>query len=178
MRLSEFFAALVVAAVIFPGVAPASAQEDTEWGVYLRADAGWSFMTWSEGSDDSAFAGGGGIGYQFNEYFRSDLRVDWTGNYDFDFCCWYTEHFDFITTTGNVYVDIPTGVGVTPYLGAGLGYASANKESGFTLAGMAGLAVEITESVDLDVGFRFLNISADPADIQAYQWFAGVRFGF
>jgi opacity protein-like surface antigen len=135
-------------------------------------------MTWSEDSDDSAFSGGGGIGYQFNEYLRSDLRVDWTGNYDFDFCCWYTEHFDFITTTGNVYLDIPTDFFVTPYIGAGAGYTSASGESGFTFAGMAGLAVGITESVDLDVGFRFLNISAEPADIQAYQGFAGVRFGF
>ena len=135
-------------------------------------------MTWSEGSDDSAFIGGGGIGYQFNEYFRTDLRVDWTGEYKFEFCCWSTNNYDFVTTTGNVYVDIPTGAGVTPYLGAGLGYTAANSDTGFTAAGMAGVAIGITESVDLDVGFRFLNISAEGADIQAYQGFGGVRFGF
>jgi opacity protein-like surface antigen len=157
---------------------PASAQEDTDWGVYLRGDLGWSFVDWGEDNNDNAFIGGGGIGYQFNEYFRTDLRVDWTGNYDFDFCCWYTEHFDFITTTGNLYFDIPIGLFVTPYLGAGAGYTSANSDTGFTAAGMAGLAIEVTENVDIDLGFRFLNISASEADIQAFQGLAGVRFGF
>ena len=50
-------------------------------GLYLRADAGWSFLEWAGGKDDSALAVGGGAGYHFNDNMRADLRLDYGGQY-------------------------------------------------------------------------------------------------
>ncbi|MGH6855897.1 MAG: outer membrane beta-barrel protein, partial [Aestuariivirga sp.] len=50
-------------------------------GFYLRADAGWSFLEWAGGSDDSGFAVGGGAGYRFNDNMRADVRLDYGGEY-------------------------------------------------------------------------------------------------
>ncbi len=49
-------------------------------GFYLRGDIGWSFLEWS-GDDSNAFTGVFGVGYQFTDYLRSDLRVDYAGVY-------------------------------------------------------------------------------------------------
>ncbi|MGH8553568.1 MAG: hypothetical protein ACRERS_09765, partial [Methylococcales bacterium] len=51
-------------------------------GFYLRADAGWSFLEWAGGEDDSAFAVGGVVGYRFGDTMRADVRVDYAGEYD------------------------------------------------------------------------------------------------
>ena len=92
-------------------------------GFYLRGDIGWSFLEWS-GDDSNAFAGGVGVGYQFTDYLRSDLRVDYAGV--------YTNGPDMSVTTalGNLYFDIPTGTVITPYLGAGAGYGWAPVDGG------------------------------------------------
>ena len=89
-------------------------------GFYLRGDLGWSFLDW--GDDDSAFAVGGGVGYQFNDYLRSDLRVDWSGDYDIG------DGADASLTTvlGNIYFDWANDSIFTPYVGAGAGYGWAS----------------------------------------------------
>src|SRR5262245_3189659 len=55
-------------------------EQYQQMGFYLRGDLGWSFLQWRDG--DNAVDVGGGIGYQFTPYLRSDVRVDWSGDYD------------------------------------------------------------------------------------------------
>ena len=88
----------------------------TASGFYIRGDAGWSWLN-TDDDDDSVGVIGGGVGYQFNDNLRTDLRADWAGIGNDD--------TSFTTVLGNVYFDIPTQTIITPYLGAGVGYGWA-----------------------------------------------------
>ncbi|MFI0842533.1 outer membrane protein [Mesorhizobium sp. IMUNJ 23232] len=129
-------------------------------GWYLRGDIGYiisndtgdyTYRVSSGGtSTDSSFNGasldddftfGGGVGYQFNEWFRADatvdgFRSDFSGgtrsavpcSSDPDFegtGCRSEDDADMsaISVMANGYVDLGTYAGFTPYLGAGLGFS-------------------------------------------------------
>ncbi|MFO1122084.1 MAG: porin family protein [Hyphomicrobiales bacterium] len=145
-------------------------------GFYLRGDIGWSFLEWS-GDDSNAFTGGAGLGYQFTDYLRSDLRVDYAGVYS------NGPDMSVTTVLGNLYFDIPTGTAFTPYVGAGGGYGwapvdGAPDKDGFAYALMGGASYELTDSLALDVGYRFRSIAADGADPHEHQVTTGLRFKF
>jgi opacity protein-like surface antigen len=150
-------------------------EQYQEMGFYLRGDIGWSFLDW--GDNDSAFTAGGGVGYQFNDYLRSDVRVDWSGDYDVG------DDASMTTVLGNVYFDWKTDSIFTPYVGAGVGYGWVNadhglSDDGFTYALMAGASVDLSQSVALDIGYRYRELmisGSDPADHSAL---AGIRFKF
>lgn len=171
MRMSVFAAAL--AALVYS--VPAYAQAAGEWGFYVRADAGWS---WTEGwdTDGNEFVGGGGVGYQFGDWIRADVVVDWSGKYS-NLNYWYG-FSSFTTVLGNAYLDIPTGTFITPYVGGGVGSTFAGGDNGFTYDFTGGAAFEITDNMAIDIGYRYINIAADHDGITGHQGLAGVRFGF
>ncbi len=158
-------------------VAPAAAADYTPEpvvtasGLYLRGDAGWSWLSTDE-DDDSVLVLGGGIGYQFYDNLRTDLRADWAGLGDDD--------SSFTTVLGNVYFDIPLETIITPYLGAGLGYgwveSSGNDDDGAAFALMAGVEVNLTENLSADVGYRYRQILSE--DVYDHEALVGLRFGF
>lgn len=156
-----------------------TAQDYQNMGWYLRGDIGWSFLQWSGGRDDSAVTAGGGVGYQFNDHLRSDVRVDWSGNYN------VAPGADLSMTTilGNGYFDFSNDSMFTPYLGVGAGYGWAsvdgNKDKdGFTYALMAGVSVDLSERFALDAGYRYRQILSNGADPMDHSVLAGVRFKF
>jgi D-3-phosphoglycerate dehydrogenase len=67
----------LLAGVAAPAIAADYTPEAvvTASGLYLRGDAGWSWLGTDE-DDDSVLVLGGGLGYQFNDNLRTDLRVD------------------------------------------------------------------------------------------------------
>jgi opacity protein-like surface antigen len=82
---------------------------------------------------DSTWSVGGGIGYQFTNWFRADATVDYrvgaefsgtrpNPTYDIGYI---RDKADFESTTLllNGYVDLGSWAGVTPYVGAGIGLA-------------------------------------------------------
>lgn len=96
-----------------------------------------------EGKFASAPIFGGGIGYQFNDFLRGDISVEYRGASDFnatDFVRYggpnnfYTNDYSAKKTEwlmlANAYADVGTFYGITPYVGAGIG-ASRNTISGF-----------------------------------------------
>ena len=137
-------------------------------GFYLRGDAGWSFLDTRNGNG-STFVLGAGAGYKVNEYLRADIRGDMSG-------LGGGKYMDSVT--GNLYFDIPTDTMLTPYLGAGVGYgwASGNND-GMAFALMAGTEVNISETVSVDVGYRYRQI-LDGQDPSAHEVLAGLRFKF
>lgn len=148
-------------------------------GLYLRGDLGWSFLDWSGGSDDSALSLGGGVGYQFNENMRTDLTVDWTGDYS------VAPGADMSTTTvlGNLYFDWANDSAFTPYVGAGLGYGRVSDtptgdHSGLAYGLTAGVAMGLTDNIALDLGYRFRDTLISGSDPTEHQIVAGVRFSF
>jgi opacity protein-like surface antigen len=101
---------------------------------------GW----YDDGGFDSAPIFGGGIGYQFNDYLRGDITVEWRGKSDFYALDWlratgpaspittneYTGKKSELVFMANGYYDFASFSGITPYVGAGIG-ASYNTISHF-----------------------------------------------
>jgi outer membrane autotransporter protein len=161
------------AAPAFAADSYAPADSSAASGFYLRGDAGWSWFDGDGPDDDEGlFVLGGGVGYQFTDNLRTDLRLDSAGLGNDDAA--------FTTVLGNVYFDIPTDTIVTPYLGAGLGYGWAetngNDEDGAAFAAMAGLEVNLTEELSADIGYRYRQILSE--DIYDHQALVGLRYGF
>ncbi|MBU2190875.1 MAG: outer membrane beta-barrel protein [Alphaproteobacteria bacterium] len=93
------------------------------------------------GGFSSAPIFGGGVGYQFNDYLRGDLTVEYRGKSDFEALDWVDDGADVTTNDfrakksewlflANAYADVGTFYGITPYVGAGIG-ASRNTISNF-----------------------------------------------
>jgi opacity protein-like surface antigen len=91
---------------------------------------------------DSGMLFGGGVGYQFNSWFRADLTGQWRGRANFHGSL-FTDAFagsalvDNFTASksealflANAYVDLGTWWCVTPFIGAGIG-TSYNRISSF-----------------------------------------------
>ena len=178
---------LAAAAMAFAGTAAQAADLENNvpadtyqaMGFYLRADAGWSFLNWSGGNDDNNVTVGGGAGYRINENMRTDLRVDYAGGYDTG----SGEDMSVTTVLGNLYFDIPTSTAFTPYLGAGAGYGWAPvsggaDKNGVAFALMAGVGIDLTNNVALDVGYRFREVMDSGSDPMENQVTAGIRYQF
>lgn len=124
-----------------------------------------------------------GIGYQFTDNLRGDitagyLKQNFKDNVDIDGS---VRVWDMMA---NGYYDIGNFSGFTPYVGAGLGFANvrykADLSSGlkidsdsdyrFAWALMAGVAIDVTSNVKVDLGYRFSDISGgDMLSLPGYQ---------
>ena len=134
------------------------AADPAMMGLYLRADAGWSWLNWSGGADDDAFVAGGGIGYRFSENVRADVTADWSGDYR------VAPGAEVSTTAvlGNLYFDWANDTMFTPYIGVGAGYGwvdgsgGAVDDDGFLAVGAAaGVSIDLTNNLAVDTGYRF-----------------------
>ena len=96
--------------------------------------------SFTSASIDTDFTWGGGFGYRFTDYFRADatvdgFRADFNGSTASDETCTglpndgttcrseNSSEVSAISVMANGYVDLGTYVGITPYVGAGLGYS-------------------------------------------------------
>jgi opacity protein-like surface antigen len=154
--------------------------ETSNMGLYLRGDIGGSFLEWSGGEDDKAFVAGGGIGYQFNDNFRMDVTGDFSGDYQIA----PGAEISTMTVLGNGYFDFANDTMFTPYIGAGVGYGWVNGKGlaadrdGLALGAAAGVAVDLTSNLAIDVGYRFRDIMVSGSDTQEHQATVGMRFKF
>jgi opacity protein-like surface antigen len=153
--------------------------ESEAMGLYLRGDLGASFLEWSGGDDDIGMVFGGGIGYRYNDWMRTDVTVDWAGKYDVG----GGNDMSTLTVLGNLYYDFANDSAFTPYVGAGVGYGWVNdtptgNESGLALGLAAGVAVDLTQNVAIDVGYRFRDTMISGANPMEHQVTAGFRFSF
>ena len=148
LMTSNVFAADLAPAEPVPEMVPeVTVTEASGW--YLRGDVGygWSDLRgakYFQGSNasevdfdradlDDAWTIGGGVGYQVNNYFRTDLTLDYLGKSDFhgstSGSCGVSPSCtssDVSSLTAwslmaNAYVDLGTYGYVTPYVGAGIG---------------------------------------------------------
>lgn len=164
-------------------------------GFYARLDGSWRFNNDPEGIYRQAGFGamlneamgdsvgfGIGAGYRFNEYLRFDATVDYGfgGTLSGDEPCpgtCTTHHIetDYSSLAGflNVYADLGTYHGLTPYLGAGAGVAQLTtsdakvsiplqydgaSQINFAYALMAGVSYDISDSLTLDIGYRYADL--------------------
>jgi opacity protein-like surface antigen len=71
----------------------------------------------------------------------------------------------------------------TPYVGAGVGYGWVNRDLGADRSGLAaglsaGVAVDLTSNIAVDVGYRFRDTMIKGSNPLEHQVTAGIRFSF
>ncbi|MHA7776471.1 outer membrane protein [Roseibium sp. M-1] len=127
-------------------------------GLYLRGDLGYKIYGDPSGSFNDPIIGdlrferesldntwmiGVGIGYKFNDYFRSDVTIDYeaaasakgyavcgscTGGYSTE-----GTDIDVWTVMWNAYVDLGTWNRITPYVGAGIGASYVRTDGTYSI---------------------------------------------
>lgn len=175
--------------------APPLFVDEFSSGWYLRGDVGYRYNK----VDDVATPGltpsalndtlphtwvlGGGVGYKW-EWFRTDLTVDYGTKINYTSGS-SVQHNDFSVkldnATGllNVYGDLGTWWGFTPYIGAGVGVAwmqtadfrlrsaaviddGPNDQWNFAWGYMAGVSYRFAGNYIIDVGYRHVNLGDAP----------------
>jgi opacity protein-like surface antigen len=144
---------------------------------------------WNEEMGD-AWNVGIGAGYKFNDYLRADLTFDYESAGEFSGRLWCdapcaatdysAEYMDIEawSALANVYADLGTYGGFTPYVGGGLGFSYLVASNGssdapgvafdgpvngeetwnFAWALMAGASYALNEQLSVDVGYRYLDL--------------------
>jgi opacity protein-like surface antigen len=176
-------------------------------GWYLRGDVGFTHqqvdgldnpywatagtVTVTSADFSPSYFFGAGVGYQFNSWFRTDVTLEYRAQSDFDGGDTYVNavpangvnNFDSSKTEVvgllNAYVDIGTWGGVTPFIGAGIGFghimmggltdngfdsvggqtsgsASSKSQNNLAWALMAGLGYQVAPGVTLEASYRYL----------------------
>jgi opacity protein-like surface antigen len=143
-----------------------------------------------------------GVGYQFNSWLRGDITGEYRDGGQLQ-SLWYlnnpkptagdshTQYLDFyrgntssVVGLANVYADVGTWYGITPFVGGGVGvaynrlygmtdqgqastptftgpaggYFNNGSTTNFAWALMAGLDFNITPNLKLELGYRYLNM--------------------
>ncbi|WP_112663850.1 outer membrane protein [Microvirga flavescens] len=196
--------AYALAADLPPAPVLDEAEDEIGSGWYLRGDIGalaqsiphkqrtYGFggvPSVSHARFDRNISAGLGVGYQFSPWFRAEVAVDqrFEASYKgtrFGAGSTAVDRADFYATTvmANAYVDLPVAAGITPYIGAGIGFSrnrieaseralygadgaftgisllNARTDTSFIWALMAGVAFDITHSIKIDLGYRYTRL--------------------
>ncbi|WP_350335154.1 outer membrane protein [Coralliovum pocilloporae] len=182
-----------------PPIVDIDFEESGTW--YLRGDVGFVYQ--STDSDftnpstrvdifwedlDHTFVIGAGIGYQVNEWFRTDVTVDYRVDASFYGlavcttvgCSGFSQEKSSIesyTLLWNAYLEYEVLEGLRPYIGGGIGAAYVNVGNhfgvnpdgsstpfggdgqwNFAWALMAGVSLDVTENLLLDANYRYVNL--------------------
>lgn len=167
----------------------APAASAAEFKPYVSVFGGASFLndinvvntsgTHSTWKFNGGYILGGAVGVKWNDLLRTELELShavWSANH-----CTSTRDGCVGAASGdlqatyllsNVWFDVPTNGMVTPYVGGGLGVGWANANvtasngrqllggnSGLAFQLGAGLKFAVSESVDVDLGYRFKDIT-------------------
>ncbi len=123
---------------------------------------------------------GAGVGYKL-EWFRTDLTADYARKADFSADSTvrtndFTAEIHSVTGLVNVYGDLGTWAGFTPYIGAGIGFAYLHADNfgiasdgrprhanspgswSFAWAYMAGVSYRMAGNLHIDAGYRHVNM--------------------
>lgn len=178
--------------------APPLLVDEFSSGWYLRGDVGYRYNNKvdridsggpaSPALDDSlpnGWAVGAGFGYKL-DWFRSDLTVDYAPKMKFtsDSALQsndYRTKVDNAVALWNVYGDLGTWWGFTPYVGAGAGVAwlqtsdfkvasaglidggpHASDQWNFAWGYMAGISYKFNGNYSIDIGYRHINMGDVP----------------
>jgi opacity protein-like surface antigen len=144
-----------------------------------------------------------GVGYQFNSWLRGDITGEYRdggnfqsmyvlnnptpiagGDHNTQYVDFYRANTSSVVGLANVYADVGTWYGITPFVGGGVGvaynrlygmtdqglvsgpfgtgssggYFSNGSTTNFAWALMAGLDFNITPNLKLELGYRYLNL--------------------
>jgi opacity protein-like surface antigen len=163
------------------------AVADTGWYFSVFAGAVWDGVNSTDdingaGDDldvdsDMGWLLGAAVGTHLTDNVRGEVELSGTSRNSTSFSVNGGPDVDTdgtITTAslmGNVWLDLDTGSGFTPYIGGGLGIgfvSATNDDLGLDVDGVgiayqvgAGVKFDVADNVALDLGYRFKGINAD-----------------
>jgi opacity protein-like surface antigen len=124
------------------GASPSVSASGEPFGLSSEVEDPFGFSpAWFNKDFDTFFTAGGGVGYRWNPYFRTDLTIDYHSSGDADIKgsrvfqvtegpdSWSRVTVNDRTSLNsavflfNGYVDFTPWRGITPYVGAGVGFA-------------------------------------------------------
>ena len=151
-------------------------------GWYLRGDVGYNvtetpydFSYLGVETDNTRIFGSLGMGYRFTDYFRGELNLGFLSHDTFDATTGIeTISLENTVWSGmaNVYADLGTIAGFTPYVGAGAGMVYSRSDASleglidisasddqyeFAYSLNAGVAYQVSRNLLLDVGYQYLS---------------------
>jgi len=194
-------AAIAVSLIAIPAKADGM-MDAGGWYAGLFAGAAWTSDFDSNSADafstDTGFAFGAVLGKQIAGNVRAELEIsDWSANAECSGKCGVTSlDIDTLSILGNVWIDIPVGAEVTPYVGGGLGMAGVSMDGAdddgaswnFAWQLGAGVRMAVAPTTTIDLGYRYKSTTADAedfgfpfdndADADAHVFQLGVTFGF
>lgn len=159
-------------------LAPPVLAEDFSSGWYVRGDFTASLpAAFRDGRMANAYGGGFGVGFKY-KWARFDTVVDLRSSAVVtDFAPAAVGRFGVSSQTvlANAYLDLGPLGPLSPYIGAGVGVArvqSAVGTAGFTgatrwnvaFAAMAGVTIDLTPQMKLDVGYRYIQMGSARID--------------
>lgn len=173
-------------------------------GVYLRGDLGMAKPTFKDkaGGANSTVKGkfkpmyNVGVGYKFNDMFRSDLNVQYESNKATKGNTAINgTRFKTLAVMLNGYVDFKNESMFTPYVTAGVGYAKNTAKPAATVTSKnhnafawnvgLGSKVNVATNVDLDFSYKYAHLGKHALKVttvkhdtkaHAHQITAGVIF--
>lgn len=162
-------------------------------GWYLRGDASFgpedqprlTATGFDESHSDFGWGAGGGIGYRFTSGFRADITGDYLDPFNYNSTITngvasitFKDGLQRYDGLANVYFDLGTWYGLTPYVGAGAGVAvfspsqkittvnlvgaalppPPKSSTEFAWAAMAGVSYQFDPNIAVDLGYRHLDL--------------------
>lgn len=149
------------------------------------------FFTIHHKDFESAPLFGLGVGYEWNHWLRFDVTGEYRGNATFHGLDTFEGGFNFPGGSNeytavaegwlglaNAYIDFGTWCGITPYVGAGIGwsnieikgfkdvnvpngalfYGKDHDEDNFAWALHAGISYAVTDRFSIDLGYRYVDL--------------------
>lgn len=144
--------------------------------------------------DDNAWMAAVALGYRYT-YFRTEFEYTWreeTEEVSGDIDAQHESTFQTTSYMLNLYADLTPYSMFTPYVMAGIGITNIKyefrgfgrqpktyEEDNFTWALGGGISAKVTNRINVDFGYRFLNMGEiEKASIRAHEIYAGVRYVF
>lgn len=142
----------------------------------------------------------GALGYKYG-YFRVEGEYIYRDDSDDTYEYTSTAHKTILESDSfmaNAYLDIMPNYWISPYITGGIGLTrldletydipvggglkseeEKNSADNFTWQVGAGLSLRINRCLNLDAGYRYIDMGEiDDADINAHEWYGGLRYTF
>lgn len=175
-------------------------------GFYLAARGGMTWNNLNNKDDeitkakisdlDSVAMYSGAIGYKY-KYFRAEFEYISRDDAEEDIV---SEGIHTSTATVssqsymlNIYVDLMPNYWISPYFGGGIGYSELElvnenafsgasekwEENKFSWQIGGGLSIRINKCLNIDGGYRYYTLGKiEGAEVNAHEWYGGIRFTF
>jgi len=143
----------------------------------------------------------GAVGYKY-KYFRGEFEYVWRDDAEEEVMTsaggtqFHTSDMTVKSQSYmfNGYIDFLPNYWISPYISGGIGFSKLEmtdttvgaspqknvwKKTRFTWQAGAGLSIRINKCLNLDAGYRYYTLGKiENAEINAHEWYGGIRFTF